>query len=640
MFEPFPSLLDSPVLRRELIRAGRKVRLHILRYGFVVFLIFQFLVLLPGFQAQRDQLHVITAFKNPDNPGPSRLDVRRAELLAWTTFWGRYALLLLQELFWWIILITPAVTAGALGHEKERGTLLALFGTQLQSSEIVIGKMVGRLGTVIWPALAALPFVVFATVSGELSPVGVCLALVLLLLVMVAVGAASMLTGVWARRTSDAILACYASLVIFCIGAVVIFPNCPLSDWIDPGSTLEQIVTGVGRWRLTVLLPFLVLISVTAACMAMAIWRLRPACIAQEEKRAKRWLWMYRRPIGDDPVAWREQHAIGLAPVPWLRIVPTWMGLVGVFCFSAIVAVDSANFSSSSGLYSSLQNGDIVGAYRSLRRVAPSRVEGHVHVMGVVFVLGAAIIIGVRCSNSISEEKRRKTWEDLILTPLTKAQIVGGKRRGILRAAGPPFVAYAIPMFGLAALTGASGLTVAAIWTFVAGLAMIAAAVIGMSWAESNDQISWEAAVRVQEMIFESRSRFGSWIAENEEWTLGRRHDALPVHSDSAGVLLLRADGQVLEVPRGGEGLAQPANSYRWLVARVSAARHYPELRVLLPRRPKHAGNCSACGGSGLIHDPDYPHRVLCRTCTGLGWIYVAPPPAEMNGAAEESVRS
>jgi ABC-type transport system involved in multi-copper enzyme maturation permease subunit len=674
----FSSILDSPVLHRELIRVGRKVRLHVLRYGFALFILFQMLLMMPALEMQ----HRKTDWTWPS--GQSVLDVRRGEFLAWTESWHRFGLLLLQELFWWIVLITPAVSAGALGHEKERGTLLALFGTQLTSGDIVIGKLLGRLFMVILPALATLPIIVLAAGLGELSLVGVSLALVLLLTVMLAVGAASMLTAIWTRRTTDAILACYAALVIFFIGTVVVFPNSPLIDWIDPGNTLEQIVNRSGHWLRALLWQGLILGSVSAACLTLAIWRLRPACARQEEKRALRWLWAYRRPMGNDPVAWRERHAIGLAPVPWLRLIPAWMGWVGVFTFSAIIAVDSANYATSKGLYTNLEQGNVVGAFHSLSQADPGRVESHVHIMGIVLVLGNSIIIGVRCGNSISEEKRRKTWEDLIITPLTRKQIISGKRRGILYAAIPIFFAYCLPMFNLAAWAGSSGITIAAIYMTISILAMTASAFLGISWADNQEGLSWDAAARIYELIYmttarsrllnaqwEIRPAILKWEREVNDGSqtppgrrsdrnlttlatvdtptnqsahdghsamqrLAKRLDALPVLSDAAGVLLLRPDGQVIEVAPGPDAQPQPAGSYRWLVARVAAARLFPELRVLLPPRPQKAGNCPDCAGSGFHPNHDTPVRALCHTCTGLGWVYVPPPEELINADAHQ----
>jgi hypothetical protein len=121
--------------------------------------------------------------------------------------------------------------------------------------------------------------------------------------------------------------------------------------------------------------------------------------------------------------------------------------------------------------------------------------------MGIVLIVVGTILVGIRCGNSISEEKRRKTWEDLVLTPLTIAEIMGGKRRGILVAACSPLIAYALPMFGLAALGGTTGFVSAAVWATLAFVAMIAAAFIGMAVAEGDQGLSRDGSARLQQMI-------------------------------------------------------------------------------------------------------------------------------------------
>jgi ABC-type transport system involved in multi-copper enzyme maturation permease subunit len=678
MMPQVPSLMNWPVLDRELLRVGRKPWLHLLRYSVAAFLILQLILLLPA-----SRFHSQVLWEAP-MAAPPILEIRRQELVVWTAFWERYLFLLLQELFWWIVLLTPAVTAGALGHEKERGTLLALFCTRLRSSEIVIGKLLGRLLLVVLPALAALPFLVLATTLGELSPVGVFLALILLLVLMLALAAASMLTAVWARRSSDAILACYASLILILIGSVTFLPGMRLDAWLNPARLLEQIVTGSGDWLLVFLGQVSAVGCVGGICLALTIWRLRPACLRQQEKRSKPWLWAYRRPIGGDPIAWRERHVIGLAPLRWLHAVPTWMGVAGVLCFSAIVAGDAANFSTANSFFPHLQRGSLVGAYQALQHSMPDRVHSHLFIMGVVLVAGSAITVGVRCGNCISEEKRRKTWEDLILTPLTRAEIIAGKRRGILAATVPALIAYALPMFGLGALAGSAGVINAAIWVIIAVLAMLTAAFIGTTRADADQGISSQAAARIRKTLIAyalpmfglaaltaSAELYGTaiclivaglaliaagfiiaavvncnsalslegavWIQHqqmifsaavkpelknapaNSEWLLAVRHAALPVYSDAAGVLLFRPDGQVLDVAWGAGDVARPADSYRWLLACVAAAKRYPELRIPLPSRPKHTDNCPKCSGWGHIHTLEFPAELLCRTCNGLG---------------------
>jgi hypothetical protein len=360
-------------------------------------------------------------------------------------------------------------------------------------------------------------------------------------------------------------------------------------------------------------------------------------------------LWAYRQAIGNDPIAWRERHVIGLAPAPWLHIVPTWMGLVGVFCFSAIIAGDAANYSTQKSLFLYLQQGNLVRAFESLQKAVPDRVHGNLIVMGLVLVAGGAIIVWVRCGNSVMEEKRRKTWDDLILTPLTQAEIMAGKRRGVLKAAVPALIAYALPMFGLAALGGSGGLLNAAMWVAIAIAAIVAAAFGGIASAERKRAFPWEAAAQIEQMIFSTTVLPRSKNAPGySEWMVAKEHKALPVHSDASGLLLLRPDGQVLDValdPAASAaeailngrtelipfyGLAKPADSYRWLLAYVRAAKRYPELWALLPSRPHHADNCRECQGSGILHTLEISGRSLCPTCNGLGWIYVPPPEVQL----------
>jgi hypothetical protein len=249
----------------------------------------------------------------------------------------------------------------------------------------------------------------------------------------------------------------------------------------------------------------------------------------------------------------------------------------------------------------------------------PDRVTSHVIIMGLVLIVGGAIIIGVRCGGSITEEKRRKTWEDLILTPLTRNEIVYGKYRGILLAAIPPLIAYVLPMFALASLAGTSGLVLAATLVGVAAIIMVAGGGIGITMAYGEEGVWWEAAFQLMEMYYsETVVAPGPTSAE---LMVAKRHQALPVYQDASGVLLLRPSGQVLEVAWESKTVAKPVDSRRRQFALVWAAKRYRELRVLLPRRPWQAIDCPACAATGLSPSANGPPRSLCPSCAGLGWI-------------------
>ena len=55
------------------------------------------------------------------------------------------------------VLFTPALTAGAIAEEKQRKTLEYLLATDLGNHEIVLGKLVSRLGYLTLFLLTGLP---------------------------------------------------------------------------------------------------------------------------------------------------------------------------------------------------------------------------------------------------------------------------------------------------------------------------------------------------------------------------------------------------------------------------------------------------------------------------------------------------
>jgi hypothetical protein len=65
---------------------------------------------------------------------------------------------------------------------------------------------------------------------------------------------------------------------------------------------------------------------------------------------------------------------------------------------------------------------------------------------------------------SVSEEKRRNTWDDLLLTAQSFREITTAKMWGILQALAFYIIAYALPVFILACLAGTDAILAAAFW--------------------------------------------------------------------------------------------------------------------------------------------------------------------------------
>ena len=65
--------------------------------------------------------------------------------------------------------------------------------------------------------------------------------------------------------------------------------------------------------------------------------------------------------------------------------------------------------------------------------------------MGILLMLLGGLMLCMRCGGSIAGEKRRKTWEDLLLTGRTLEEIAWSKMLGVLQAALPQTAPFEHP---------------------------------------------------------------------------------------------------------------------------------------------------------------------------------------------------
>jgi hypothetical protein len=442
------------LLHWELVRAARRRSFFLLRYGYMAFLLLQFIVLHANFQKQ-------LASERRGAGGPLNVEHKREEVLAWKRFANDYLTTVLGQQFFLLVFAAPLLTAGALGQEKERGTLQALLGTQLSNSDIVLGKLVGRMALLGQVALVALPEMVLLAGVAEISLARLALAVITTMVVTGSMAAACMLCSIWTRQTRDAILACYASVIILFLGAQLLFDGLPL--WLDPREMQRRLLTRYESVPVELVAFVGGATCATALCLGLAIAWLRGAGRVLEDRRPSRWLWAFRPAVSEDPVRWREQHVIGIAPLPWLRIVPGWLARLGVFIFSSLLAVSALDYIVGRGaLLHTVKHGDMKSLSDMLWGLDSKRLRTEIDILGWVLVVITTVVVGVRSATSISEEQRRKTWDDLVLTPLTLEDIARQKTRGILLATPPYLLLYMLPMLALSSLGGMPAVTRAA----------------------------------------------------------------------------------------------------------------------------------------------------------------------------------
>jgi hypothetical protein len=490
-----PLALGGPVLHWELVRGSRQSWQRFLWYGYGVFLIVQVISVYASYRSstavlmseeqrarildchfllQQAELERLLSpeerirFREMDQMSGTELERARYEARA--AFCQSHLLLLMQQQLLLLLLLAPLLTAGALGHEKERGTLAALFATEMTAWQIVVGKLLGRLVRLL-PAMISLPVLLMLSIIGDIEPSAMLLGCVQAAMLTFAVASICLLGAVWTRRTSDAILGCYTVIALIILASLSVLADTPLPGWLDPIAILSKLRRGVAPPDF---LPHLAAWGVVGlGCLVLAAMGLRQVCLGQLEKRPARWLWAFRPRVGNDPIRWRERYVIGLAPLPWLRGVPTWMALLGVLSFSAILAA-SAIDAMARGMFPALRAFDFERAWKCfVNPSGPDTVLAEVSVMGGVLLLLSGLVVGVRCGTSIAEEKRRGTWDDLLLTGMSIPSIIRSKQWGVLQATLPYIVAYIVPMFVLASMGGFAGCLIAATWLTAAVSVML-----------------------------------------------------------------------------------------------------------------------------------------------------------------------
>ena len=124
--------------------------------------------------------------------------------------------------FFLLLLVTPAMTAGAISGERERQTLDLLLVTHTGSLRIVLGKLLESLGLMLLLIFATLPAMCLVLLTGSMTLVQVLEGLLFLGVTAFAMLSVGMLCSALLRRTVAATVTTY--LAVFAIGLVTLLP--------------------------------------------------------------------------------------------------------------------------------------------------------------------------------------------------------------------------------------------------------------------------------------------------------------------------------------------------------------------------------------------------------------------------------
>lgn len=355
------------------------------------------------------------------------LNVRYIDETYQPTWALRSALLVVEGMVVTVALVMgPALLAGSLAGERERGALGLLLTTRVSAREIVLGRFVGKLTQVGMVILASLPAVFFL---GMFVGSNATLQITRLLLPLaVAFGGGGLAVGasIYSRRGRDALLAVYIGEVLFLLSPLTSLTGLPseLSEWVgafNPYLCFDGLVWGENASEALVSCGLWVGLGLVG--VALAAWRLRPSCLALgvgvKPRHVRRRGWV--PPLDERPMLWKELY---IERAGSLGRIGRWLALL----FVAFIVGPALFFGGMYvwGLFVHPSSGTVTWATYSMK----------VWVANPAVFVGWLIewAVGLRAAVVIASERERGTWDALLTSPLDGREIVRGKLYGSLYA--------------------------------------------------------------------------------------------------------------------------------------------------------------------------------------------------------------
>ncbi len=352
---------------------------------------------------------------------------------------SRFATMFFSNFLWpqllAVVLIAPAIVAGAIAGDRERGTLDHLFTTTLSSGEIVVGKLAIRLLHLLFVVLAGLPVLAAAAIMGGIAPASFAAVFLTTLSTLITVSAISLLLSVWSARVRPAVASAY--LITF---GLLLLPLA-LQSWRTSSSWFQVFhdrwLTGFRQllvqanpfWNLAELLfggstgqrdlwvgTRLLMrnqLVVASVCVLLAVFCLRSAnrAMLDEGRGGRRLLVRWRWPVWtSQPIAWKEMFAERAAE----RLGPLGRLALAIAVLGLIAATASA-------FWSGITKGS--RAYFEFS----SQIGTLVSCLGLLWLVS-------RAASLVASERERNTWDTLLSLPVSRWQIVAGKLLGNLYA--------------------------------------------------------------------------------------------------------------------------------------------------------------------------------------------------------------
>jgi ABC-type transport system involved in multi-copper enzyme maturation permease subunit len=391
-----------------------------------------------------------------------------------------------------ILAFSPALFAGAIASEFERGSLVLLLASPLSSVAIILGKLGPRMAQFILIIAAAIPVLGLLSLNGGVDVALVVLADGVLLSSAFLIASMAILISIMSASVRQAVLWTYIieglwlAAPVLCDG-VASYATPILSEWAgffgdlfaltSPVLVLEEIWIVPPTIATDFLKTILVQLSLGALFIITAAALLRPVARGSGlfgwRPAPVSFLWSRRRLLprpgcGERPVLWKEMH-FARSRV-WTRLVLAFVllgALIPLGWTTWAMALPAFQEVATAGYGLTTPIG-MRGEFNELLRI----------VLGSIYII-LAIGLAVFSATSVTSEMEKDTWTSLIASPLSAPEIVSQKLIGAgWRLSWLGFLYIVFMALGLAAgaihpLGGILGLVQVTVFLgFVAGLGM------------------------------------------------------------------------------------------------------------------------------------------------------------------------
>ena len=347
-----------------------------------------------------------------------------------------------------VLLLTPAYVAGAIAEEKDRKTLEFMLATDLNNREIILSKLLSRLANMTLLLLTGLPILSLLQFVGGVDTVLMLSGFAGTALTILGIGSLSILLSTLFQKPRDAIGATYLFIITYCalgttakssaMAPPLTWMRDPLweagpsladvSNVLNSGNPIAAVIEVVnainsatlGRDLPDILTRYAWFHGILAAvCIVWSIVRLRAIALKQTvggTTKKLSWWQTHRPPIGDLPMMWKEFNIEGRMKLNWLA----W----GVVIVLVVLTVGTGLLIVGVYLWDVFTNGmrDWRGFHEGMN--VWFRIAG----TGVACLM--ILIVAVRASTSITNERERDTFDALITTPMSGNAILGAKLLG------------------------------------------------------------------------------------------------------------------------------------------------------------------------------------------------------------------